>query len=263
MHLSPLRMLIVLTLVVSIVIGIDQSVWDGAMTSFVPAGIARGARQLFEQASFSRGFVRAFIAWQDLARQNDALKKENESLISRAAQAELVAEENRELRSALNLQNSSQYTRIDGGIFTARLGPDGYGMLVNRGLKHGVRSGGVLINPQGVLIGKVSRIYDAFSQIQLITDPDFEVAARVLGRNTSGIVRGHGSELSFDFIVAGEDINEGDQIVTSGRDNIPPALIIGTVQHVETSETNVFTGVKILPGVRQAIGAQIIILQEI
>ena len=68
--------------------------------------------------------------------------------------------------------------------------------------------------------------------------------------------------LYFDLIVQSDLIKEGDVVVSSGTDLVPPALVVGTVSHVETKDTDLFKKVKIKPAMGEVKIGRVLIIRK-
>ena len=112
------------------------------------------------------------------------------------------------------------------------------------------------------MVGQVRQVFKNFSKILFIADPNFKINAKVAGSDTVGIARGALKDgLLFDLIVQGDQIKEGDLIVSSGNDLMPSALNIGTVSLVEVNETKIFKKVKIMPAVNKIKLGRVLIIK--
>lgn len=110
-------------------------------------------------------------------------------------------------------------------------------IIINKGTRDGVAIGMPVITE----LGLVGRIYDVtanYSIIQLVTDANSSVSARLETSRAEGSVIGRGLDtgnLRMQFIPVDSEIIVGDLVYTSGLGgNFPPDLVIGQV----TSFTN-------------------------
>lgn len=193
-----------------------------------------------------------FKKWRTLAQENDELRRRNNELIHITAKVDNLKNENEFLRKALNLVSKTDKTAVYGNIFNLSLTPGGYSMLVNKGTADGISENAAVITEEGVLVGQVRQVFKNFSRILFVADQNFKINAKVAGSDTVGIARGALKDgLFFDLIVKGDQIKEGDLVVSSGNDMFPAALIIGTVSLVEINESQIFKKVKIMPAVNK------------
>lgn len=169
------------------------------------------------------------------AREAAALQERVGVLERRNASLEEAARENARLRQLLGLPARLETT----SIAAETIGRDaafGYrSLIINRGSRDGVRADAPVLSPSGVLVGRVADVSLWTSSVQLITDPQSAVGAKVVRSGAPGVVHGAGSPaLELAYVSSLDDVDEGDLVVTAGDDSIYPAGIeIGRVVKVE------------------------------
>jgi rod shape-determining protein MreC len=108
--------------------------------------------------------------------------------------------------------------------------------LLDRGSKDGIRNGGVVVGPSGVL-GRVVALAPHTARVQLISDRTAAVGV-LFGRAGSRAAVAHGDaagNVTLLYVPRGAagDVQAGDPIRTSGTDGIyPKGLLVGTVAEV-------------------------------
>jgi cell shape-determining protein MreC len=102
---------------------------------------------------------------------------------------------------------------------------------------------------QQFVVGTVSKTFDDYAWVTLITDPKSAVSARVQESRAEGVVSGnYGGELEMEFVGQGALVKEGDFVITSGvGGTYPPGFTIGRVGTVETREQELFQRVTVAP----------------
>jgi len=199
---------------------------------------------IFSHISNLGSFISKIKTIGNLVRENIELQEKNSTLISQIAANSALKEENIFLREALGLDLLNMNEVIDARAFNIQLAPDGHHMLINKGREAGIEKGDAIIASSGVLIGQVSETSDNFSKVDFVTNADNKITVRLLSNNTAGISRGSlGAGLIIDFISQNDEIAEGDIIVTSGNDNFPAGLIVGTISHISSDDGNIFKNV--------------------
>jgi rod shape-determining protein MreC len=179
---------------------------------------------------------------QDLRRRNTELER---ALIN--FQAELV--ELRELRADYQrlaaLQNY-RGTNPDKQFLAATvIGRDTTGLLrsiiVDRGTRDGVRVGMPVVTELG-LVGRIYRVGATSAQVQLITDTNSFVNARLQLTRAEGAVQGTAAGgLRMLYIPLSDDVRDGDSVVTSGiGGKFPRGLLIGQVTSSRLDESKLF-----------------------
>ena len=130
----------------------------------------------------------------------------------------------------------SNYNSIGAIVIGKSIEPSRNSIIINRGKVDGIKIGYPVISDSGVLVGKIIRVEEKISIVELINDQQSKVAATVMNNERSiGIVEGgYGLSIQMNFIPQNEFIPTGETIVTSGLEkNIPYGLLIGTVEAVE------------------------------
>ena len=64
-----------------------------------------------------------------------------------------------------------------------------------------------------------------------------------------------------DFVVQGDEIKEGDMLISTGNDQFLPALIIGSVDRVEANLTQMFKKVRIRPAVKDIQLGRVLVIK--
>lgn len=161
-----------------------------------------------------------------------------------------LEDENRRLREQLSFFETTQYSHIGARVVGRSIDPIGTTIIIDKGLKDGVKKGDSIIIGEGVLVGRVARVEDNSSVILLINDTQSRIAATVLnGSHSIGVVEGgFGIVVRMNFIPQNEEINPGDTIITSGLEaGIPRGLVIGTIEVVEKKPQEPFQAAVLAP----------------
>ncbi|MBO9310097.1 MAG: rod shape-determining protein MreC [Chloroflexi bacterium] len=179
---------------------------------------------------------------QDLRRRNTELER---ALFN--FQAELV--ELRELRADYQrlaaLQNYRGANPDKQFLAATVIGRDTTGLLrsiiVDRGTRDGVRVGMPVVTELG-LVGRVYRVGATSAQVQLITDINSFVNARLQLTRAEGTVQGTAAGgLRMLYIPLSDDVRDGDSVVTSGiGGNFPRGIAIGQVTSSRLDESKLF-----------------------
>lgn len=179
---------------------------------------------------------------QDLRRRNTELER---ALIN--FQAELV--ELRELRADYQRLAALQNYRganLDKQFLAATvIGRDTTGLLrsiiIDRGTRDGVRVGMPVVTELG-LVGRIYRVGATSAQVQLITDTNSFVNARLQLTRAEGSVQGTAAGgLRMIYIPLSDDVRDGDSVVTSGiGGKFPRGILIGQVTSSRLDESKLF-----------------------
>ena len=123
-------------------------------------------------------------------------------------------------------------------------------VLLDRGRNEAVRSGMPVVSAGG-LVGLVTATSPNAARAMMLLDRRSAVDAIVQRSRARGIVRGTGSgEIEYVFMVRGDDVAEGDEIITSGVGGVyPKGLRIGVVTGVHTGRNDILHTAEIRPTV--------------
>lgn len=169
----------------------------------------------------------------ELRRRNEELEEQFVKLQGELIQLREIASDYERLASLLDYTSPLQ----DREFVTADvIGVDSQSavrsIIINRGTRDGIALG----MPVQTELGLVGRIYSVSantSRVQLISDQNSAVSARLQKSRAEGSVRGRGlltGNLRMQFIPVDSDVTVGDLVVTSGLGgNFPPNIVIGQV----------------------------------
>ena len=190
----------------------------------------------------------------DIARENQRLREELEALQADLAAGQDAQQRVRELEEALGVKEGRPEDEfVVADVIAREPSPLKRQLAINRGSRDGLDEGMVVLSRAGSLIGTISRVYDDFAWVRLVTDPNSAINATVLAEDAGedepgarGVVTGDlRPNLSLGMLPPDSAIAEGDLVTTSGLGgNYPRALLLGTVTSVENRPQATFvTGV--------------------
>jgi rod shape-determining protein MreC len=191
------------------------------------------------------------------------------SLAERASRADQLVNENAQLRSLLDLRPAMAVRSQAAEILYEAADAYSRKVIIDRGGTQGVILGSPVINADGVL-GQVTRVYPLSAEVTLLTDKD--AAIPVLNTRTQARSAAYGGEarnrgLALRFMAANSDVQEGDQLNTSGIDGVyPPGLPVARVETIERKVDSGFASITLVPiakvdGVRYVLVLQPVGLQ--
>jgi rod shape-determining protein MreC len=107
-------------------------------------------------------------------------------------------------------------------------------LYLDKGSRDGIQQDMAVISADGV-VGRVISVFKNTSQVLLINDQTSGVGAILEQSRVLGVMQGKASgALVIDKVMADEEIQAGDKVLTSGGDLIfPKGLLIGTVSKVD------------------------------
>jgi rod shape-determining protein MreC len=106
-------------------------------------------------------------------------------------------------------------------------------LTIDKGDKDGIRKGMAVISSMGI-VGQIVTVASRSAKVLLITDHSSGVDVISQRSRARGIVSGSlDNGTVMQYVRRGEDIAEGDRLITSGLDGIfPKGLLVGTVGKV-------------------------------
>ena len=122
--------------------------------------------------------------------------------------------------------------------------------VINKGSLDGLKKDMVVLDKNGSLVGRIiNPVALKESRVQLITDNESGVGVFSQSKKVMGILSGDDKGNCFlEYIhVTTEDIYEGEDIITSGKDGLfPSGIKVGKIVSITTS-TSLFKQVKVEP----------------
>jgi len=204
-------------------------VWTvGAVSPFERAG-ARGIGNIRD--TWSR-----YFALQNTSRDNEQLRRENNTLKLQVNQLQSKAAEADRLAALLNFRQAQRNVpMLAARVIGTSADTSSQTIYLDRGERDGIRRNMGVITPDGV-VGKVIESYRDTSQVQVLTDKGSGVGAMLSDSRIQSPVGGTGEPLlAMKYIPTDDTVNVGEQVVTSGMDRIfPRDLPVGTVTEVKT-----------------------------
>ncbi len=98
---------------------------------------------------------------------------------------------------------------------------------INCGSKKGVAEGNVLL-ANGFVVGRIVRVYDDTSRVQLISDPSFRLSAVIEGVEGESIIKGSVSSIVIDRVLSTENLAKRS-ITSFGEESVVAGLPIGSI----------------------------------
>ncbi|MFN2108484.1 MAG: rod shape-determining protein MreC [Anaerolineae bacterium] len=202
---------------------------------------------------------------QQLQEEVEALQSANDTLIQENFRLREFKAENEELRRILNFaQENPTYGYI--GADVVERGCDTYPcgtlvgedtnpylqyLIINTGTRQGVAVGMPVVTSGAVLVGRVARVSPNLAYIQLINDPQSQIAAMLQETRVTGMVIGtiEGGLRMVD-ILPDEEVAGGETVITSAAGGLlPRGLILGQVESVSYLESDLFQRAVIRPAI--------------
>jgi rod shape-determining protein MreC len=207
-----------------------------------------------------RNTWRHYFALQNTSRDNEQLRRENDTLKLQITQLQGKAAEADRLAALLAFRQSHRDVPMLGArVIGASAGAASQTIEIDRGSRDGIKVNMAVITADGV-VGKVIDAYGDNSQVLLLTDKDSGVGAMLAESRIQSPVGGTGEPLLVMKYVANDDtVKPGEPVVTSGMDRIfPRDLPVGTV--VEVKAGIPFKQIRVRPSANLETLEEVIVL---
>jgi len=184
--------------------------------------------------------IDAFSSIENLQKENKELKLKILSFLSDKAELERLRSENIALRESMDIDLEKEFSLKWVEVIGKDILED-Y-IIIGKGKDDGVYEGQVLITSQKALVGKVVRLYNKRSIVQLLSHPESLIDAKIIERNIAGVLKGKGGfSLVLDLLPKDKEIFVDDIVVTTALGGIyPKDLLIGTIKSIEALDLEFF-----------------------
>ena len=182
-----------------------------------------------------------FIA-QDLADENARFKQQHLIDSGKLQQFSALTIENKHLRKLLEATPKNKSKAILAEIRSVPRDPFNLTVILDKGFQNGAQNGQVIVDHLGV-IGQITHAYPWSSEATLITDKDHSIPVQILRNGLRSVASGTGKykTLELNYMANNVDIQEGDQIVTSGIGDVyPSGLPVALVSKVKRDISSAF-----------------------
>jgi rod shape-determining protein MreC len=181
-----------------------------------------------------RGVWTGYFALVGIREENARLHAEVDGLKMQIQSQQEVLREAARLRTSLDLAESGIGKMVAARVVGRDPGRSSQTLTIDKGKTSGVSLNASVIRPEGV-VGRVISVGTTSSLVQLITDPQSAVAALLQESRIQAVFKGTGGrELELYYIDDDGSITIGDELLTSGLDQVhPKGLPLATVTAVE------------------------------
>jgi rod shape-determining protein MreC len=213
--------------------GVFEDVREGALDLFAP--VKGAADAVFDPVGDAWNGV---FKYGDLEDENARLREELAEL--RGSQ-DRIEETERGFDELLEL-NSLEYARdvpqVAATVISSPLSNFELSFELDKGREAGIKEGMTVVAGRG-LVGRVVRVSDRRSVVELLTDRDFAVGVKLASSGEVGIAAGGGRDqpMHLSGIDPGVEIRRRELVTTSGRAEsaFPPGIPVGRIEEA-TSE---------------------------
>lgn len=216
---------------------------NGKLTTF-PQEIMGAVAVPFKQ--FTAQISNKVDMWRDkyldidrIVEENEALKKENQELMSKQIDYDKIKQENESYREFFGIKEENPDYEVTTASVIGRDGLEKFcSFTIDAGKKQGVEENDVVVSSTGV-VGVVVETGPNYSRVSTILNPAVNVACFVSSTRDTGIVGGDSAyamqgKTVIRYLPKNTQAKEGDIISTTGMGEVfPKDLIIGTIEKVE------------------------------
>lgn len=181
---------------------------------------------------------------------SDILKKQESDIAEITkdnARLHEVEEENKTLRQYLKFFTDNKFDYLMANVVSrevASFSPSERNkLIINKGLKDGVREGLVVVNDLGLVVGRITKVKDNLAEVSLLIDSGCRLAVSVQNEEgVAGVAQGEsGLTVKVDFIPQTKVINQGQLVVTAGLENdVPGGLVIGKISQLDKASNELW-----------------------
>jgi rod shape-determining protein MreC len=198
---------------------------------------------------------RGYVDLRGVREENGRLRERVGFLERTLQQKQHMAREAERLRGVLDLQQSLPIETTVAQVVSREGVPWFRTFIINKGSKHGVVLNAPVLSPTGV-VGRVIALGPYAAKVQLLLDRDSAVGVLFTRTRVTGVTSGQAGladsgsrELLVNYVQSLADVVLGDEVVTSGFDQIfPKGLTVGRVVRIGAG-TGLFKEIYVAPSV--------------
>lgn len=190
-----------------------------------------------------------FVTQGQLAGENAHLRQQQLVNAMQLQRNQSLLAENAHLRRLLSTREGLTHHATTAEVMSAGRDPFSRRIITDKGSAAGIQAGQAVIDDKG-LVGQVTRVQMLSSEITLITDKGQAVPVEVVRNGVRAIAFGHGQDnaLELAFMPVNMDIQNGDQLVTSGIDGTyPRGVPVAVVSQIERNAGYPFAKITCTP----------------
>lgn len=204
-------------------------------------------RKIYEVGNFIDDSKDAATNYKKILEENKKLKDENIKYNLILTQNKILEEENDRLREILELKSESKY-EIKVAKVNFRTPTNLYEkFFIDLGTENGIKKD-MLVFSQDILVGKISKVYNDYSLVEMITGENFSISA-ITESGMLGILKGSDEgdgSLYFEPNSFQGELTVGEEIYTSGISDIyPKGIFLGKISEFDNQEGELFRSIKV------------------
>ena len=212
------------------------------------------AEKIFGAGTFIKTTYKEQFQKREQARTIEELRDKVNELTAENAKLKALKQENQKLRKYLDFWEEKQYDHVMANVVSREISDSPRGeeanIIIDKGENSGLKQGLIVVNSEGVVVGKIQDIKKNSARVVLITNNRSQIASTVQNSDrTTGVVKGEmGLTMKMDFIPRSQEIKKEDTVVTSGlEEKIPRGFVLGKVAQVKEGDNQVWQQAVIEP----------------
>ncbi len=177
------------------------------------------------------GYFRNRKTLTSLKKENLNLKAEIITLKSRLANYENLSQENSALKKMLRLKQKYSAKITAASVLIKSPWQTEQQIRINRGRDSGIKTGNLVISPEGNLVGKIIKVNPSDSWVRLSSDPNFKIAVTCGKINT--ILAGalfEGAKLL--YIPYDAEIDRGNEVFVLKKESAYMPISVGKISYI-------------------------------
>ncbi|MBU0649465.1 rod shape-determining protein MreC [Patescibacteria group bacterium] len=182
--------------------------------------------------------------------KNEEMRSQMQNLAIDYVKFEALREEKEKLIKMIGYVESSDHEVVAAKVLTHVSTPTKKSILINKGSSDGIAPGMVVIEGEGMVLGRAHEVEDYLTWVRLITDPRSKIPVKVMGEDKiTGIASGtYSSLLNMELIPQQEKIHINDLVVTSNlEEGIPENLLVGVINQIDAPSNDPFKSALVEP----------------
>lgn len=200
----------------------------------------------FDMGEKVSGFFGFLGSIKNLAKENKSIRTQLEKTLVDSAKLKELENENYDLREQLLYKQKSSLDLIPAKVIGRDSNNLSNTINIDKGLKGGVEKDRFVIVSDGILVGKITEVFDNYAEVLLISDIYSHVQAYIKDSNADGIVSGeHGLGLIMELIPQDKVIKKGDIVTTSDLEKKSYDLLIGEIEEIDSGDNELFQKARI------------------
>jgi rod shape-determining protein MreC len=217
-----------------------------AMMVELTAPVEKGVRLVVNTVGdVWRGYFRLL----GVQRENQQLQEEIQELRRELNLHREAALANQRLRDLLNFKESTASMPLLPAEVVA-FDPSGWfkTVLIDKGQRDGLARDMAVVSAAGI-VGRLIGVTSHYAKVLLILDRNSSVDALVQRSRSRGILVGLGDgRCSLRYVQRNDDVQVGDQVITSGMGGVfPKGILLGQVEKIQRGDAGLFQTVDVTP----------------